>query len=676
VNPVDRTTFRQRIRAAIANPALQVALDANAQRRGAGRAAAFQSLPDWGERRRRAHQVRADTVEHLDEYLEAFIKRAQGNGIVVHRAQTAVEATRLVIDLSLEQAPAPLVAKSKSMVSEEIGLNDALEARGIRAVETDLGEYIVQLRGERPSHIITPAVHLRRHEVGALFHEKLGIAYTEDVAVLTAAARATLREVFLAADIGVSGVNFGIAETGAICIVSNEGNARMVTTLPRLHIALMGMERLVPGSDDLALMLSLLPRSATGQKLSVYTQILGRPAAHQERHIIILDGGRSELSRSALAEALYCIRCGACLNACPVFREIGGHAYRSAYPGPIGSVLSATLFGSDFEPLAQASTLCGACKEACPVDIDLPRLLVRVRAGRSPQGTAIGATPRSSHRPGAGGRSLGAGSRAALRFYGWMAARPRVFAFAQRAASYGSRLLASADGWIHMPSWTGWGTSRDLPRFAATPLRESIGRRTTSYGPPSRVSADGSFGASAGQSTLRTEGLLDQFAKEFKAVGGSLLETAGMDLRETALQFIRSRGSTRVYVQPHAIGEMSMEGTTFELSDQCDPSVTLGITLCACGVADTGSIVIATGEDPAIRASLLPEIHLAILREDSIVPTLEEALALPAITGAASVIVITGPSRTADIEMTHTIGVHGPRELFVLVRRKDESQIA
>jgi len=159
-------------------------------------------------------------------------------------------------------------------------------------------------------------------------------------------------------------------------------------------------------------------------------------------------------------------------------------------------------------------------------------------------------------------------------------------------------------------------------------------------------------------------------------VGGSLLETAGMDLRETALQFIRSRGSTRVYVQPHAIGEMSMEGTTFELSDQCDPSVTLGITLCACGVADTGSIVIATGEDPAIRASLLPEIHLAILREDSIVPTLEEALALPAITGAASVIVITGPSRTADIEMTHTIGVHGPRELFVLVRRKDESQIA
>ena len=238
-----------------------------------------------------------------------------------------------------------------------------LKQKVSRVVETDLGEYIVQLRNERPAHIITPAVHLRRNDVGQLFHEKLGIPYTEDIPTLTNAARKVLREVFLTANIGISGVNFGVAETGSLCIVSNEGNARMVTTLPPIHIALMGMERLVRNLDDLALMLSLLPRSATGQKLSVYTQLINKPFENQQRHLIILDNGRYALRNSPLKESLYCIRCGACLNACPVFREIGGHGYNSIYPGPIGSVISAGFFGSDFVPLAQASSLCGACKE-------------------------------------------------------------------------------------------------------------------------------------------------------------------------------------------------------------------------------------------------------------------------------------------------------------------------
>ncbi len=270
------------------------------------------------------------------------------------------------------------------MVTEEINLNHALEAEGMRVVETDLGEYIVQLRGERPAHIITPAVHLRRDDVGKLFHEKLGIPYTEDIPTLTDTARKVLRDVFLNADVGISGVNFGVAETGTICVVSNEGNARMVTTLPPVHIALMGMERLVRNLDDLAIMLSLLARSATTQKLSVYTQFIHSPFPGQERHLILLDNGRTRLLHSPLKESLYCIRCGACMNACPVFREIGGHGYHSVYPGPIGSVISAGFFGSDFVPLAQASSLCGACKEACPVDIDLPKLLTRVRAGKSP----------------------------------------------------------------------------------------------------------------------------------------------------------------------------------------------------------------------------------------------------------------------------------------------------
>src|SRR6266508_5965829 len=386
------TQFRERIRASLANESLQMALDANAERRVKGRIAAFESLPDWKERRQRDHAVRADVIIQLDEYLEQFISKAKENRVTVHRAQNADEAIKIILEIVGEDGRPPLrklVAKSKSMVSEEINLNHALEKEGIRVVETDLGEFIVQLRNERPAHIITPAVHLRRNDVAQLFHEKLGIPYTEDIPTLTNTARKILREVFLTADIGISGVNFGIVETGGICLVTNEGNGRMVTTMPPTHIALMGMERLLPTLDDLALMLSLLPRSATGQKLSVYTQVLHSPLNGQHRHIIILDNGRSKLRNSPLRESLYCIRCGACLNACPVFRELGGHAYIgkdqsiAPYPGPIGSIVSPGLLGENFVQLAQASSLCGACKDACPVDIDLPKMLTRVRAGQS-----------------------------------------------------------------------------------------------------------------------------------------------------------------------------------------------------------------------------------------------------------------------------------------------------
>jgi L-lactate dehydrogenase complex protein LldF len=265
---MNNSEFRERIRASLANKTLQIALDANAERRVTGRIAAFASLPDWRERRQQAHTVRADVIEHLEEYLEKFIRKAEQNGIIVHRANDAAEAIRIVFNIldsnvskrwndtddGSRRTPI-LIAKSKSMVTEEINLNHALEAEAIRVVETDLGEYIVQLRNERPAHIITPAVHLRRNDVGQLFHEKLGIPYTEDIPTLTDTARKVLREVFLTADVGVSGVNFGVAETGTICVVSNEGNARMVTTLPPIHIALMGMERLVRNLDDLALIL-------------------------------------------------------------------------------------------------------------------------------------------------------------------------------------------------------------------------------------------------------------------------------------------------------------------------------------------------------------------------------------------------------------------------------------
>jgi len=353
-------TFRERIRTSLADANLQAALDGNAERRRAGRAAAFAALPDLQERRQKAHAVKADVVAHLDEVLAQFLEKVESNGIIVHRAADADEAVRIILEICHSvgaDGHPPLLAKSKSMVSEEIDLNHALEAAGIHVVETDLGEYIVQLRGERPSHIITPAVHLRRGDVGRLFAEKLGIPYTEDIPALTNTARKVLREVFLTADVGFSGVNFGVAGTGTLCVVTNEGNGRMVTTLPPVHIALMGLERLVPTLDDLALFLSLLPRSATGQKLSVYTSLMHRPLPGQTRHLVVLDNGRTALRASSLAESLYCIRCGACLNACPVFRELGGHAYDSIYPGPIGSVISGSLVDPKFASLAQASSL-------------------------------------------------------------------------------------------------------------------------------------------------------------------------------------------------------------------------------------------------------------------------------------------------------------------------------
>ncbi len=363
------------------------------------------------------------------------------------------------------------------MVSEEIGLNQALEAAGIQPVETDLGEYIVQLREEPPSHIITPAVHLRREDVGETFHKKLGIPLTDDIPTMTNAARTALRETFLQADIGVSGVNFGVAEGGAITLVTNEGNGRMVTTLPKVHIALMGIERLVPTYDDLALMLTLLPRAATGQKISVYTQIVQGPRREDEidgaveRHIVLVDNGRSSIRGTPLNDTLFCIRCGACLNACPVFREIGGHTYASIhgeytpYPGPIGSALSPALFSQEnFGHLAQASTLCGACKEACPVDIDLPTMLLRVRGGGKKLNQSLDGTrtPEGIPRPVSWG----------LRLFTWFASGPRRFAIAQKLAAAFSRVWSPRAEWMALPAVTGWGYSKDFPRPAGKTFRD------------------------------------------------------------------------------------------------------------------------------------------------------------------------------------------------------------
>jgi L-lactate dehydrogenase complex protein LldF len=671
---MSRTEFRERIRASLANEPLQSALDANAERRVHGRIAAFASLPDWRERRQQAHAVRAEVIEHLEEYLAKFISKAEGNGIIVHRAKDAAEAIQLLLDVvesnvsrrwkargtdDWSRRTPVLVAKSKSMVTEEIHLNHALEAAGMHVVETDLGEYIVQLREEKPAHIISPAVHLRREDVGKLFHEKLGIPYTEDIPTLTSTARKVLREVFLTADVGISGVNFGIVDTGGICIVSNEGNARMVTTLPPVHIALMGMERLVRNLDDVALMLSLLARSATTQKLSVYTQLIHAPFPNQQRHLIILDNGRTRLRHSPLKESLYCIRCGACLNACPVFREIGGHGYNSPYSGPIGSVISAGFFGSDFVPLAQASSLCGACKDACPVDIDLPKLLTRVRAGQAPV---------NSDHMNSGLSSL---SKLFLLAYSFVARNSRMFRLSQKLAALGTWLVSPFSDYVRLPAFTGWGYSKDLPRFAGKTFRERFVRLE---GGEIRTQVDKYTGIKVQveksreeQLSLDRRSLISQFTEELAKVNGNVICTSANELTQNVIDFLRTREIDQIHLEPHVLDEIALEKAGITVHHTPDPMIRVGVTKAVCGLADTGSILVADGEGHPLQASLLPQIHIAVLHEADILPSLANAMTLPIIRESRAAVVITGPSRTADIEMSLTIGMHGPGEVHVFL---------
>jgi len=463
-----RMTFQSRITAALNNPTLQLALDRNAERRVKGRNERFAELPDVELVRDRARAIRIETLSHLDRYLEQFAANVEKNGGHVHWAADSAEAQKIVLDLIqsvsplLSRSPAPLlVAKSKSMVSEEIELNRALEKAGIRSIETDLGEFIVQLRGEKPSHLITPAVHLRREDVSTLFEKQFGMTPTNDVRVMTGVAHEQLRRVFFSAAVGVSGVNFGVVETGTLALVTNEGNGRLCTTLPRVHIALMGLERLVPTLDDLEVMMRLLPRSATAQKLSAYVTLLtgprraAEPDGPDELHVVLLDNGRSRTLGSDLAESLLCIRCGACLNVCPIYREIGGHAYNSTYGGPIGSVVSPALFGSEFGELANASTLCGACRDICPVRIDIPTMLLAVRGrnierGQAPTWLKFG-----------------------MQLWRWAMATPARYRVAQRFAALGSRLVARA-GRIRALPWplSAWTQRRDFPAFAGETFRE------------------------------------------------------------------------------------------------------------------------------------------------------------------------------------------------------------
>ena len=425
---------------------------------------------DW---RRHAAAIKQHTLDHLDHYLALFIDRAESAGASVHVAKDAEEANRIAVDIATGHG-AKLCVKSKSMVTEETHLLGAFERAGIETVETDLGEFIIQLDRDAPSHIVMPMIHKDRTAVARAFERELGSAYTEDPAELTAIARAHLRKEFLRADLGVTGGNFLLAESGTLVICTNEGNGRFCATTPAHQIAMVGIEKVIPDLERLAPFIKLLARSATGQPLTVYTQFLTGPRREREKDgpetldIILVDAGRTAiLANEEYRAALRCIRCGACQNACPVYRKATGHAYGSVYGGPIGAVITPLLKGLENYPdLPGASSLCGACREACPVDIDLPGMLISLRRDLAVR------------------RPLPFSKRLLLRAMRWSFATPGRMRWAQWGFRWFARAMGDGESIAHLPGpGKAWTRERNFPLPAAETFRARW-RRVRKEGSP------------------------------------------------------------------------------------------------------------------------------------------------------------------------------------------------
>jgi L-lactate dehydrogenase complex protein LldF len=431
----------------------------------AKRAAAVAELPDWEELRDAGRAVKAEAMRHLDTHLLRLEAEVQARGGTVHWARDAAEANALITGL-VRATGADSAVKVKSMVTDEIGLNDALAGAGITAYETDLAELIVQLGHDRPSHFLVPAIHRNRAEIREIFLREMGDVdpgLTDNPPALAEAARLHLRKIFLSARVGISGVNFAVAETGTLAVVESEGNGRMCLTLPQTLITVMGIEKVLPSWRDLGVFLQLLPRSSTAERMNPYTSMwtgVTPGDGPQEFHLVLLDNGRTAaLADETGRQALHCIRCSACLNVCPVYERTGGHAYGSVYPGPIGAVLSPLLTGvEDNASLPYASSLCGACYEACPVKIDIPSLLVYLRARH------VEESGREHRVPSPEAVTMAAAS--------WVMADPRRYAAAQRAGRSGRAL--SRRGRIRSlpPPLSAWTRARDAPAPPARTFRQ------------------------------------------------------------------------------------------------------------------------------------------------------------------------------------------------------------
>ncbi len=648
------------------NESLQAAVRKACDHSLSARAAALARLPDPEGARQAATEARTRSADRMGDLVRELSERLEASGITVHRAATAEEARGVVADI-VRSRGVRRVVKAKTMTGEEADLACALQDAGCRVVETDLGEFIVQLRGERPSHILAPALHLSRADVGRLFANRLGMESSDDPTTMTAFARRYLREEFLLADMGVIGVNLAIASTGDLVTVSNEGNARLCATLPPLLVAFMGIEKVVATPEDAAAVLRVLPRNATGQTATTYVSLLRGPARSgelygpRELHVVLLDNGRSRIAANAdLKDILRCIRCGACLNVCPVYRTIGGHAYGTSYPGPMGILWTAGLAGVvHARDLAYASSLCGECSRVCPVGIDLAGAIRRVRA-RAP-------------RP-----FLRRAVFAAVRFVLSGATR---FALAGRAVSWLARRWPGLYRLVARRA--GWTTSGDLPVPARTPFRRlwsgaALALRTFPRATmPPRLPAAGETSRPAGPaggSDLSEPDPLSRFLSRFAEASGEVLRAR--DVAGAMRVVAETTRPATALVSPDAPGAgetlrdlgvqvLPEPGTSRDDAAHAD----LGVTGCLALVAETGSILLA--HPPGRAASLLPDTHAVLARPDQVVSGLEDALARGTATGAPALVLVTGPSRTADIEKTLVIGMHGPRRLILVLLEDD-----
>jgi L-lactate dehydrogenase complex protein LldF len=453
--------FKRQVTIKLADVRLQEALSRLQTRFVEGRSAVISEIHDLQETRNAAAAIRDRVLNDLEHWLLYFEQQATKRGAIVHWAETGADVNRIVAEIAVGHG-VRTATKSKSMVSEECGLNEALERAGVEVMETDLGEYILQIAHEAPSHIVAPVVHKNKDEISDLFAKIHQLPRKTGIAELCREAREILRPAFLNADMGISGANFLVAETGSALIVTNEGNGRLVTTLPRVHVAITGIEKVVPTLEDVSTLLRLLPRSATGQSITNYVSVLSGTRDDSDSdgpehfHIILLDNGRSSLLGGEMQDMLRCIRCGACMNHCPVYQNIGGHAYGWVYPGPMGSILTPLLGGMENAPdLPNASTLCGACAVVCPVKIPLPDLLRKLREKQM----EIGMKSRQE--------------TFMLRAWAWLALHPKIYAMTTSIAVRFMKLLGGREKLLHhLPGARGWSGGRDFPAPQGKTFRE------------------------------------------------------------------------------------------------------------------------------------------------------------------------------------------------------------
>ena len=665
---MSRHNFREASRTSLADPGLASKVHKATLHTVALRSRLVETMHDWEELRIRAREARLRAIDNLDALLTAFYQAMKARGVSVSLAKSSEEARSIIVELAHQAKgkDGPLrVTKSKSMTTEEIALNSALEESGAIVTETDLGELIVQLAGQRPSHVTAPAIHLSTEDIARIFRDKLNMQvppWIDDdqpanpdvrrrlALDLSLAARAHLRERFFGADVGITGANFLVAESGTVVLFENEGNIMLTTALPRRHIVVAGIDKLIETEADLGVLMRLLPVSATGQRQSSYVSFLAD--AHPDMHVVLLDNGRSGMKADrAMRDVLTCVRCGACMNACPVYRTVGGHAYGGAYPGPIGALLMPFIGGLDrFADLPFASSLCGACAEACPVKLPIPDRLLTLRT-------------RITEREGAGcltqplrlaAASMASGTR--------MQHASRVYPWAKRLASFhpvGKAWLASRD----MPpapreTFRKWWTRHRAPdpKQPKNDANAQPSLKPKPHAEPSQFDAP----------QLSEIDLLQTFRQRIEELGpDGTTEIHAFDDPSVAAEFVRIR------CDEHPRDRLGGVGHTLEKREY-----SLGVSRAAALIADTGGIVFDMNVRSLAYPIMLSETHLVLAKPSQLVASIPDAIALRTIMRKTDKwgdyqIIVTGPSRTADVEKVLVIPAHGPRRLVVVLCEGD-----